>query len=645
MCGVAGFVGAGFQPGIAESLLRRMANAVRHRGPDDEGLLWHARDGVGLAHRRLAVLDRSAAGTQPMESASGRLAVVFNGEICNAEAVGDALRGMGWRPRGRSDTEVLLAALETWGLVPALERLAGMFAFAVHDRHHRTLHLVRDRLGIKPLHWGWIPTAAGRMLAFASELRSMACVAEPGLPIDTTAAASMLARGCVTGEACIWRGIQKVPPGHLVHVDLVSGQLTTSCWWSAIDAAARGCMNPFEGEPAEAVERTATMLRDVTRQNLTSDVPVGCFLSGGIDSAAVAWASRPASGPGNLAAYVVGLEDPTFDERPSARRTAAALAMPLRELPVTETDMIHAVERMPETFDEPFADSSQLPTWLICREMRRHVTVALSGDGGDEVFAGYRRHVHATSGPLLWPRPVRRALAAGVHALSRDAWDALAKAISPLVPRGGRTRSPGESLHKWARAMGGASEQASYQALTLVGDKTVGHADAWWRPADAARLPDFLRRLQFMDQTGYLVDDVLVKVDRASMAHGLEVRVPLLDHRLVEFAWSLPPDLKVRHGRGKWILREMLKGHLPREVLGAPKRGFAVPLARWLRGPLRQWAGDVLDPRRLASEPLLDASHVESGWRRLQAGSDAPQHELWCVLMYLAWRDRWGGRP
>ena len=305
--------------------------------------------------------------------------------------------------------------------------------------------------------------------------------------------------------------------------------------------------------------------------------------------------------------------------------------------------MLDAVRQMAEVFDEPFADSSQLPTWLVCREMRQHVTVALSGDGGDETFGGYHRHVHAAGSWGGWrrvPGPLRRLASGAALALSPEAWNAMLGPIRPALPRRLRMRSPGDSMRKWARCVAAADEASAYAALVDVTGSHDGSL-AWWRRDDAARLPDFLRRMQFMDQTGYLVDDVLVKVDRASMAHGLEVRVPLLDHRIVEFVWSLPTRMKVRDGRGKWLLRQVLARSVPASVIEAPKTGFSVPLASWLRGPLRAWAGDLLSTRRIREEPLLDSARVQRAWQSLLAGSDAAQHELWCVLMFIAWADRW----
>ena len=646
MCGIAGIAQGLPNADAAREVLARMGRCLRHRGPDGEGVLWHERDRVGFAHRRLAVMDPSPAGAQPMESASGRHAIVFNGEVCNAAALAAELTGHGWRPRGRSDTEVMLAAFDAWGVVDSITRFAGMFAFAVHDRERRTLHLVRDRLGIKPLHWGWCVGAAGRTLAFASELRALLEVPGFDRSPDHEAIASMLSHGCVTGKACVWRGARKLAPGHRLELDLASGEVKESCWWDATSVATAAIATPFVGSDSEAIEHAGELLDRVVREHLVSDVPIGCLLSGGIDSAAVAAAVRGGAHDAHITAFTAAPANPDFDESANALRTARALEMPLHRLSLNADAMVEAARHMSQVHDEPFADSSQLPTWLLCAETRRHVAVVLSGDGGDEVFGGYRRHVHAASAwrrSRAMPTTARGALAGAMTLLSPDAWTTLLRPVSPMLPRRMRSRAPGASIHKWARSFGARSEAAAYDALTEVCG--LGGGDGWWREADAARLPDFLRRMQLMDQTGYLVDDVLVKVDRASMAHGLEVRVPLLDHRVVEFAWRLPARMKVRDGRGKWLLRSLLARRVPTEVLDAPKTGFAVPIGELLRGPLHAWASDLLRCDRLRAHAMLDAARVERAWRATCAGRDAAQHEIWCVLMYLAWAERWGVTP
>lgn len=649
MCGIAGVLDTRRRLPDPAGTLNAMRACLRHRGPDNAGTLWHDRDAVGLAHARLSVIDLSPAGHQPMESASGRYAIVFNGEVYNAPALATELAAAGARWRGHSDTEVMLAAIEAWGIDAALPRFAGMFAFAVHDRHERRLHLVRDRLGIKPLHYAWVGGAQTGTFAFASELKALLQVPGFRRTIDTDAVAGFFAHACVPGNDCIWTGVRKVAPGHSLRVDLTTGVMTTSCWWNALEIAAANSTQPLTCDETEATDRLETLLQRVVGECLVSDVPIGAFLSGGIDSTTVAAVAR-AGGAGSLRAFTVGFDDAAFDERAIARATARDLGVQLVELQATTETLLECVPLMAEVFDEPFADSSQLPTYLISRLTREHATVALSGDGGDEVFGGYHRHVFAHNG---WPRlrrlpqPVRHATAMAARALSPQAWDTLHATLKPLLPHRLRVGRAGDRVHKWASMLHAATECAAYEQVTApraaLTDalRLSARGAGWWSDAAATRLPDFLRRMQFMDQTGYLVDDALVKVDRASMASGLEVRVPLLDHRLVEFAWSLPAHMKVRHGRGKWLLRQVLARHLHTQALIAPKAGFGVPLESWLRGPLRSWGGDLLASRRVADDPMLNAPGVARMWDGLMRGESGHVHQMWSILMYVAWAERW----
>jgi asparagine synthase (glutamine-hydrolysing) len=643
MCGLAGFAKADLPTDAARALLKRLADCLAHRGPDGEGTLWHADDRVGLAHRRLSVIDTSAAGAQPMVSASGRLAIVFNGEIVNAPDLADSLRGRGVQFRGHSDTEVLLEAIEAWGLDAALERAAGMFAFAVHDRQARTLDLVRDRLGIKPLHHAWIGAEGSGVLAFASELRAI--LEMPGMrrEIDPDALAGYMARGCVVGARTIWRGVNKLGPGEWLRLDLASGSTRTMRYWDAAAVAVRGCEDPLQGSDGEVLAQGEALLSQVVRENLLSDVPVACFLSGGVDSLSVCALAHAAEGGGNLRAFTLGFQDPAFDESTDAQRAAHAIGLGWSQDRIAESDMIALVPELAEIYDEPFADASQIPSMHLCRTMRKHATVALSGDGGDEIFGGYNRHVLAVqrwskgSGIGRWGRGI---LATNLLRLSRESTESLAHLAGRLVPSTKSLRYPADKLRKWAMVHARHGAETTYEGLTRV-DPFGASGPGWWNDDAARMLPDALRRMQFMDQTGYMVDDPLVKVDRASMSCGLEVRVPLLDHRVVEYAWRLPPHMKVRDGRGKWLLRALLQRRLPNFEPSRRKVGFAVPLAQWLRGPLRDWAGDMIGQARRASS-LLDAAALERDFEAICAGLDQPAHGVWCGLMLQAWRNRWG---
>jgi asparagine synthase (glutamine-hydrolysing) len=640
MCGLAGFANASLKPAEAEALLHRMARCLVHRGPDGEGVLWHADDRVGLAHRRLSVIDTSAAGAQPMVSASGRLSIAFNGEIVNAPDLAKSLRERGVRFRGHSDTEVLLEAIEAWGLAEALERSAGMFAFAVHDRLERTLHLVRDRLGIKPLHYAWIGGERIGALVFASELRAILEMPGVGREIDPEALTGYLARGCVIGDRSIWRGVSKVRPGEWMRLELASGAVQTARYWDATAVAVRGCGDPLREDDDVVLAQGEALLSQVVRENLLSDVPVACFLSGGVDSMSVCAMAHAAEGGGNLRAFTLGFDEAAFDERPEARRIAGAIGMAWSQETISEADMLALVPELPEIHDEPFADSSQIATVHLCRSMRKHAVVALSGDGGDETFGGYNRHVHAAAlsqdGSAPW---LKGMIASGLLQLSRESAESLARAIGMVSPSIRSLRHPADMLRKWAFMHARSSEQVRHERLTRV--NPFGASGPGWWNADVARmLPDPLRRMQFMDQTGYMVDDPLVKVDRASMSCGLEVRVPLLDHRVVEFAWRLPARMKVRDGQGKWLLRELMRRRLPGFVPARRKVGFAVPVAQWLRGPLRAWAGDMVAQARRESA-LLDAAALERDFAAICAGLDQPAHGVWCAVMLQAWQNRW----
>jgi asparagine synthase (glutamine-hydrolysing) len=646
MCGIAGLLGSALAAAPAADTLTRMAACMVHRGPDGSGVLWHERDRVGLAHRRLAVLDRSPAGDQPMESASGRFAVVLNGEIVNAPQLAAELANHGSHFRGHSDTEVLLAAVEAWGLTSALERMAGMFALALHDRQERCVHLVRDRLGVKPLHYAWIGGTASGTLAFASEVRALTVVPGWRGSVDPVAVADVLAHACVQGRRCIWRNMHRVMPGQWVRVDTQTGRMQEHVWWNGLQVAAAGCANPLTGTDEAVTDEGSMLLAGVVREHLLSDVPVGCMLSGGVDSAVVA--GLAARAVADVRTFTLGVAAVDFDERAAARATAAALGMAWSDLMATESQLTQRIRDLVTLQDEPFADSSLVASDLLCGQLRPHATVALSGDGGDEIFGGYNRHVHAvTAGGTA-----RRAVAWSMGLLSHDAWNAVGTAAWPLLPTGLRVRELGDKITKWRRLQRAGRGQSAYEALTALWPADASPVrgdppDSWWDVAAAERLPDALRRMQWMDQHGYLADDALVKVDRAGMRHGLEVRVPLLDHRIVEWAWRLPPHMKVRAGRGKWLLRRVLAGLASPELpaLRAPKTGLALPIGRLLRGPLRAWADDLLSPARLGKDPLLDAPAITRAWHDLCRGSDASQHRVWAALVYAGWSHAWGAAP
>lgn len=638
MCGIAGFYSpVGLQRG-AEEALRCMTDAIAYRGPDDEGQWIDPLAGIALGHRRLAILDLSPEGHQPMRSASGRYEIAFNGEVFNFERIRAELPQRPWR--GHSDTEVMLAAIEEWGLHGAVSRFIGMFAFALWDRHGRALHLVRDRLGIKPLYYGW----SGKTLLFGSELKALR--AFPGFcpEIERDALAVYMRHNYVPHPYTIYRGVAKLTPGTIATFQGDAEPLLQQ-FWNAQEAAGRGIANPFIGPDKEAVSALETLLKDSVRLRMVSDVPLGAFLSGGIDSSAVV-ALMQAQSSSAVRTFSIGFDEEGFDEAPHAAAVARHLGTDHTELYVSAADALAVIPRLPAIYDEPFADSSQIPTFLVSQLTRRHVTVSLSGDGGDELFAGYPRYSIAGA---LWsrlrrvPLPLRRATAHLMLAVPSSTYDGVFRAVSPVLSPALRGRRPGEQAHRLAELLSAKSPQELYRGI-------VSH---WDRPSEAVpesremptrltlnghgRFPDFTSEMMYLDLVSYLPDDILTKVDRASMAVSLEARVPLLDHRVVELAWRMPMHMKIRDGVSKWLLRQVLYKYVPQSLMERPKMGFGVPIGQWLRGPLREWAEDLLQERRLQQEGYFSPKAIRERWDDHVSGRRNWQYHLWDVLMFQAW--------
>ena len=650
MCGIAGFLTVA--PGRDDrELLARMTGALAHRGPDDHGLFVDPAAGVALGHRRLAIVDLSPRGHQPMASASGSRVVVYNGEIYNFRALRGELAAAGARFVGDSDTEVLLAAVERWGLEAAVRRLVGIFAFALWDAPTRTLHLVRDHLGVKPLHYARVPGG----VAFGSELRALR--RHPGFDdaVDRDALALLLRHNCVPAPHTIHRGARKLPPGSIVSIpaDAADGPLPAPrAYWSARDVAEVGAASRRRWAREEAADALDALLRDAVGLQMLADVPLGAFLSGGIDSSTVVALMQAQTGRA-VRTFSIGVADPQLDESGDARRIARHLGTDHTELQVTEADAREVVPLLPRIFDEPFADSSQIPTFLVSRLARASVTVALSGDGGDELFAGYNRHVWAER---LWrrlrvvPRAARRAARQAILAVAPETWDRGARAAA-VLRRGARgPRRFGANLHKLAGVMDARGAADLYLGLAShwrAPDRVVrGAREPLTLVTDGAAWPalgTLTEQMMYLDLVTYLPDDILVKVDRASMAVGLEARVPLLDHRVVEFAWSLPLDAKLRDGVGKRVLRDVLHRYVPRELVDRPKSGFGVPVGAWLRGPLRDWVDTLLEPGLLRRDGFLDPRAVDALWQAHRAGRADHQFELWDVLAFQSWYHE-GGR-
>lgn len=648
MCGLTGFLAPAAQTG-REELLRtvgRMAETIRHRGPDDAGSWVDEAAGIALGFRRLAIVGLGPEGHQPMVSASGRYVVVFNGEIYNHRALRRELETpSGTRPpfRGTSDTEVLLAAIERWGVPEAIGRAVGMFAVVVWDRRDRRLHLVRDRLGEKPLYYGW----AGDVFLFGSELKALA--AHPGFSgaIDRDALALFLRYTDVPAPHSIYRGIAKLLPGTIATISPGdTGAMPAPVpYWTIGHAAEAGAADRFRGTEREAVDCLDGLLREAVGQEMVADVPLGALLSGGVDSSTVV-ALMQAQSARPIKTFTIGFDEAGYNEAEHAKAVARHLGTDHAELYVTPADAMAVIPRLPSLYDEPFADTSQIPTFLVAQLARRSVTVGLSGDGGDELFGGYVRHF---VGPRLWgrvrpvPRGVRRVAARGLLVVPARAWDRAA-GLAAVAPDWLGQRLAGDWVHKAAHLLSADGPEELYRLLVSAWDQTdglvLGGAEPEPARADPLDRPRGLgptERMMYLDTVSYLPDGVLVKVDRASMGVGLEVRAPLLDHRVVEFAWRVPPAMKVRDGQGKWLLRQVLYRYVPRDLVERPKMGFGAPVGAWLRGPLREWAEDQLDEDRLRREGMLDPDPIRRAWTEHLAGKRDRSAKLWSVLMFQAW--------
>lgn len=643
MCGIAGCLERAAATGEDElrARARAMSSALAHRGPDDDGAWADAGVGVALGFRRLAILDLTSAGAQPMTSADGRYVLVFNGEVYNHH---DLRRELPDQPyRGHADTEVMLAAFVHWGVREATRRFNGMFAFAVWDRHQQVLTLGRDRLGEKPLYYG----EQGGAVLFASELKALREHPAHDPSLDRDALALFLRHGYVPAPYSAYRGVEKLLPGHLVEVRR-SGIGTPTPYWSAREAAERGLADPLPGA-AEAEEQVHALLRDSVRLRLEADVPLGAFLSGGIDSSlVVALMQEQRSDP--VRTFTIGFAEQGYDEAPHARAVAQHLGTAHTELYVTPAEAQAVIPSLPRTYDEPFADSSQIPTCLVSSLARHDVTVSLSGDGGDELFGGYGRYVLLEQ---LWarlgrvPAPVRVALSRALRRVPTGSWDTLLRGLGPVLPARLTRTHPGDSVHKLAAAFGHASpEQVYLQLVSLWADPAAMVLGAVEPATPLTRggidASPSLRAMQ-LDAVTYLPDDILAKVDRAAMAVSLETRVPLLDHRLYELAWRLPDSARLSGGEGKRLLRRVLHGYVPPALVERPKMGFGVPIGDWLRGPLRPWAEDLLDEGRLRDQGLLDPGPVRAAWDSHVRGTADEKYRLWSVLMLQAWLDEQKG--
>ena len=651
MCGLTGFISVRAQN---ESELRaqvcRMTDQLIHRGPDDSGAWVDEKVGIALGSRRLAIVDLSPAGHQPMLSACGRYVIAYNGEVYNFGDLRQELKPKGHRFRGHSDTEVMLAAILEWGLEAAVKKFVGMFAFALWDRHERTLHLVRDRLGIKPLYYGW----AAKTFLFGSELKALQVHSDFAPEINRDALALYIRYNYIPQPYSVYYGICKLPPGCILTLKsdgLQPAALPSpSPYWSAKDVAEREVADPFRGSEQEAVELLDKLLRDAVRLRMIADVPLGAFLSGGLDSSTVV-ALMQAQSTRPVKTFTIGFQEDQYNEAKHAHAVAAHLGTEHTELYVTPAETLAVIPKLPALYDEPFADSSQIPTYLVSALARRYVTVSLSGDGGDELLGGYSWYSVANSAwkRMRWmPFVLRRLLAKGIKTCRPATYNRYGQFLGLWLDRYGRPGPAGEKLHKIADLLASENPEDVYHFM-------LSH---WKRPADVVleshepptvlsdrsqwpALPDFVQRMMFFDLVTYLPDDILTKVDRASMGVSLEARVPLLDHRVVEFAARVPLAWKIRNGQRKWLLRKVLYQYVPTHLVDRPKMGFSVPIDGWLRGPLRDWAEDLLGEDRLKREGYFRPEPIRKRWADHLSGHHSRHDSLWGLLMFQAWHARW----
>jgi asparagine synthase (glutamine-hydrolysing) len=646
MCGIVGFWDNSqqFNTDQLAPMVQRMSDTLLHRGPDDGGTWVDAEAGIALGHRRLAIVDLSPEGHQPMVSADGRYVIVFNGEIYNFLELRRQLEQLGHRFRGHSDTEVMLAAFSQWGLEAAVKSFNGMFAFALWDRQERVLHLGRDRLGEKPLYYSWL----GQTFLFASELKALRAYPNFNPEINRNALALYLRHNYIPAPYSIYQDVYKLPPACILTVQPGGSTTQPIPYWSAQTIAEAGIAQPFTGSETDAIAQLDALLRDAVNLRMVADVPLGAFLSGGVDSSTVV-ALMQAQSNQPVKTFSIGFYEDNYNEAKYAKAVAQHLGTDHTEFYVTAAEAIAVIPKLPTLYDEPFADSSQIPTFLVAQLARQHVTVSLSGDAGDELFAGYNRYFW---GRRIWqqigwiPYPLRNAAASALTMRSPQAWNQTFTSLQPLLPASFKQQNPGDKLHKLAEVLAVESPETMYKGLVshwkepeAIVVNSSEPLTALTNPQGWANLPDFTQRMMYLDTVSYLPDDILVKVDRATMGVSLEARVPLLDHRVVELAWQIPLSMKIRNGQGKWLLRQVLYKYVPPHLIERPKMGFGVPIDAWLRDKLRDWAEDLIDERRLRQEGFFHPQPIRQKWAEHLAGDRNWQYYLWDVLMFQAWLD------
>ena len=648
MCGFVGYLGGDSSVCVkgGEAVLKQMANKIISRGPDDAGYWFHPDDQIGLGHRRLSIVDLSPAGHQPMHSASGRYVIAFNGEIYNHDKLRAELelecRELNWR--GHSDTETLLACIEVWGIELALQRCIGMFAIALWDIQKKNLILARDRVGEKPLYYGW---QSGTLL-FGSELKALRLHPAFKTDIDRDALCLYMRHNYIPAPHSIFKGINKLTPGSYLTVSLRQRDPIVKVYWSGVGACAEGINNRLSGDATEVVDDLDLLLKDAVKQQMMADVPLGAFLSGGVDSSTIValmqvQSNRP------VKTFSIGFHEANYNEAEHAKAVAQHLGTDHTELYVTSKDCLDVIPRLPALYDEPFSDSSQIPTFLVSQMARQHVTVSLSGDGGDELFCGYPRYpgtVNIWNKLSMLPYPLKSFFSTLIKTLPVSSWNSILTPFGGIIPglQSQKNKNIGDRLYKAADVMTNTSILNLYHNM----------ASHWYDPASVVingvepsnhnitniQLKDSLsdvERMMALDLLTYLPDDILCKVDRAAMGVSLETRVPLLDHRVIEYAWRLPMEYKIRDGQTKWALRQVLYNYVPKELIERPKMGFGVPIDSWLRGPLKGWAEDLLSEARLRRDGYFKHEPIRKKWKEHLSGQRNWQYHLWDVLMFNQW--------
>lgn len=642
MCGFTGLLTSSPLNSI-DSILTTMSREINHRGPDSHGVWRDVDNGIFLAHQRLSIVDLTVTGHQPMLSKSGRYVIVFNGEIYNHLKIRKELEksklALAWI--GESDTESLLVGIDIWGIKKTLEYSIGAFSFALWDKKKHTLTLARDRLGEKPLYYGW----QGDVFIFGSELKALKAHPSFKGEIDRNSLCLYMRHNCVPAPYSIYKGIYKLQPGKILEVSLSEPRPKVETYWSGTEVARDGTQFPFNGSPDDAINELELLLKDAISQQMIADVPLGAFLSGGIDSSIiVSLMQKQSTSP--VKTFSIGFNEENYNEAKQAKLIARHLGTDHTELYVSPEDCLAVIPKLPSLYDEPFADSSQIPTFLVSELAKQHVTVALSGDGGDELFAGYNRYAITakTWGKLSRvPYSLRQLAATSITSFSPSSWDRINKVLQSILPfyhKGGI----GSKLHKGARVMTAKNARDLYKGM-------VSH---WQHPENivlhskepTSLITDYkakgdglsdVERMMLLDMLTYLSDDILCKVDRAAMGVSLETRIPFLDHRVVEFAWQLPLKYKLRENQTKWVLRQVLYKHVPKKLIDRPKMGFGVPIDSWLRGPLREWAENLLDENSLIQSGYFNPSPIRNKWKEHLSGRRNWQYHLWDVLMFCAW--------